>query len=226
MSRRGLEWISGALIVACLVLPYPAVAAEADSLLQIEVLLERYDTGILRTRSLIESLSVNQIMIEPQKSGVSKQATAVLTYVSGKGMTREELSSELSYPAGEYTLESLTGPELGTDEYSLTLSGTEEMEETLCYRIEVEAVSRDMHHFDGTIWISVADQGPVRIVGEVAGPPFPVVEITLDKSFGPYGDGTRLLTRHSGEVEVNLVLGRKRGLRHIFYEDYLITLIE
>jgi len=203
-----------------------ATAAAADSLLQIEALLERYDTGILRTRSLIESLSVNQVMVEPQKSGISKRATAVLTYVAGERMTREELSSELSYPAGEYTLESLTGPELGVDEYSLTLSGTEELEETLCYRVDVRAVLRDMHHFDGTIWISVVDHGPVRIVGEVADPPFPVTEITLDKSFGPYGDGMRLLTRHSGEVEVNLILGRKRGLRHIFYEDYSITLIE
>jgi hypothetical protein len=209
------------LVVACLV-PLGSAAAEADSLLQIEALVERYDAGILRTRSLIESLNVNQVMVEPQKSGAGKRATAVLKYVAGEGMTRQELSSELSHPVGEYTLESLTGPELGVGEYSLTLSGIEEMEETLCYRVDVEAISRDMRHFDGTIWISVADCGPVRIVGEVADPPFPITEITLDKSFAPCGDGMRLLTRHSGEVEANLILGRKRGLRHIFYENYSI----
>jgi len=202
------------------------VRAGAVSPLSLDEIIESYDAGILSTRSLIESLSVNQVMVEPQKNGTSKQATAVLRYVAGEGMKREELSSGLSNLVGTYTLESLIGPELGVDEYSLTQSGTEEMEGVLCYRVDVMSVARDMHHFDGIVWISVADCGLVRIVGEIANPPFPITEITLDKSFAPQGNGMRLVARHSGEVEANLLLGRKRGLRHIFYEDYSITLLD
>lgn len=214
-------------MATCLLLLIPAAFVEAgvDAPPPLDEIIESYDAGILNTRSLIESLSVNQIMVEPQSDGSSKRARAVLTYEVGKGMRRDESSSELFYPVGEYTLESLTGPELGTDEYSLTLGGTEEMEGSLCYRVDVTAVARDMHHFDGTIWISVADHGPVRVAGVVAAPPFPVTEITLDKSFEPLGSGIRLVARHSGEVEANLLVGRKRALRHIFYEEYTIALI-
>ncbi len=69
----------------------------------------------------------------------------------------------------------------------------------------------------------MSDLAPVRITGEVADPPFPVVLITLDKSFESGPGGLRLLRRHSGEVEVNLLLGTKRGLRHIFYDDYRVS---
>ncbi len=228
LERGGVKLISTAFIATCLMFLVPTAMVEvgADSPPLLDEIVESYDAGIVRTRSLIESLSVSQIMVEPQKDGSNMRARAVLTYVSGKGMKREELSSELLYPVGRYTLESLTGPELGVDEYSLVLSGTEDMEGTLCYRIEVTAVARDMHHFDGTVWISVADHGPVRVVGEIANPPFPVIEITLDKSFVPHGNGMWLVARHSGEVEANLLLGRKRALRHIFYEGYSIVLIE
>jgi len=226
------EWgevklISTGLVVTCLLLLIPAAFAEAgvDAPPPLDEIIESYDAGIVSTRSLIESLSVNQIMVEPQKDGSSKRAQAVLTYVVGKGMRRDELASELSYPVGEFTLESLTGPELGSDEYSLALGGTEEMEGDMCYRVDVTAVARDMHHFDGTVWISVTDHGPVRVAGVVADPLFPVTEITLDKSFEPFGSGMRLVARHSGEVEANLLVGRKRALRHIFYEEYRIALI-
>jgi hypothetical protein len=60
------------------------------------------------------------------------------------------------------------------------------------------------------------------MIGEVSDPPFPVTRIKLDKRFGLSPEGLWLLRRHTGEVEVSLLLTTRRGLRHIFYDDYAL----
>ena len=59
--------------------------------------------------------------------------------------------------------------------------------------------------------------------GAVADPPFPALEIKLDKSFEPGPGGYWLVRRHTGEVRVSLLLGSKWGLRHIFYDQYVLS---
>ena len=195
--------------------------AAADSV-DLASLIESYNLKIERTADAIDSLTVRQEMIEPQPDGSVRTATAVLAYGKGGEMQREELSSDLAYPAGEYRLQSLIGPLLAPAEYAVSLGGVEEMEGHRCYRLDVRALVRDADHFDGVVWISTADPGPVRIVGEVADPPFPAVWIRLDKTFERHPNGVWLLHRHTGEVEVSLLVARKKGLRHIFYEEYSI----
>ncbi len=185
--------------------------------------LARYNDTIDAAFSRIESLRVEQEMIEPQDDGSFKCARAVLRYTPDGGMVREELSSELRYPPGDFTLASLVGPRIDPAEYEVAIEGVEDAEGHECYRLALVALERDVEHFDGTVWLSIEHLAPVLIQGEVADPPFPVSEIKIDKSFLPGPGGHWLLRRHTGEVAVNLLLVRKRGLRHIFYDRYVVN---
>lgn len=216
-SRTAGEMSAGWLALV-LAIPCAAQPARPDLI----DILARYNAVIVRERAVIESLRVEQTMIEPQEDGSSKTSEAVLVYTRADGMERREIFSEITHPAGDYTLDSLIGPELRSDEYDLRYVGNDTVAGEETYHISVTALVRDRRHFDGDVWISTRDLGPVRVTGEVADPPFPVVLITLDKSFEPVPESLRLLRRHSGEVEVNLLLGKKRGLRHIFYDDYRV----
>ncbi len=198
--------------------PVPLVPEAA-----LEDILARYNGNVERALDSIDSLRVVQDMFEPQPDGTQKTAQAILTYTRDGGMVREEVRSELEYPAGDYTLRSLVGPTLEASEYVIELECREEMDGHDCYRLSLEAVVRDVDHVDGTIWISVEHLTPVRIVAEVSDPPFPITEIRLDKSFAPEPCGLWFVRRHSGGGEATLLLVRRRGVRHIFYDDYVVT---
>jgi hypothetical protein len=200
-------------------------AADSDSI-GVDEILNRYNRGIRRALAGIESLRVAQTMFEPQEDGTTKRACAVLSYARGSGMVRDETFSELTYPAGEYTLSSVVGPELDPSEYSVAYSGAEEQEGVPCHRIEVTATTRDHSHFDGSIWISAESFAPVRIVGAVADPPFPAKEIRLDKVFAPGPHGLWLVRRHVGEGEFRFLFLSKRGERRIYYDDYEVEFEE
>ncbi|MCD4690944.1 hypothetical protein K8S17_05725 [bacterium] len=197
-------------------------ARTADAGPDLDEILSCYNAAIIEGRTSIESLTALQTMLDPQEDGTTKRAEAELVYSPEGGMERRVIFSNISHPAGKFTLDSLIGPELHTNEYALELAGCDTVDGQEAYRVAVTALERDSMHFDGTVWISTEDFGPVRVMGQVADPPFPVALITLDKAFEPSVCGVRLLRRHSGEAEVNLLLGRKRGLRHIFYDDYVV----
>lgn len=192
----------------------------------VDEILARYNEGVRRALDGIEGLRVAQTMFEPQDDGSTKRACAVLSYARGSGMTREETFSELSYPAGEYTLSSVVGPELDPSEYSIEYAGVEEQEGVLCHRLEVTATARDHSHFDGSIWISTESFAPVRIVGKVADPPFPAKEIRLDKIFALGPHGLWLVRRHVGEGEFRFFFIAKRGERRLYYDDYEVEFVE
>jgi hypothetical protein len=198
-------------------------AADSTATPGLDELLSGYNTNIEHAMAAIEKLSVRQEMVEPEDDGGERRALAVLTYDREGGMEREELSSDLGHPTGEYTLRSLVGPEILADEYDAVLAGVEEMDGRICYRVSVTALERDRDHFDGDVWIEVGSLGLVRIVGEVADPPFPVQRVRLDKAFEPVPEGFRLLRRHTGEVDIKLALISRHGLMHIFYLDYAVT---
>jgi len=211
-----------AVLAVCLsVLPARAIdPGEAADALSV---VERYNACIRFAEGAVESLRVRQDMNEPQADGTMRQARAVLSYRRGKGMERLVLSSNLAYPAGEYTLASLIGPVLELPEYSVRLDGTDVVDGVDCYHLVVEAIERDKDHLDGDVWVSRASFAPVRIAGTVAAPPFPLAEIRLDKRFAPAPGGIALLRSHTGEVRTGLLLGRKRGIRHITYRDYVVN---
>lgn len=199
-------------------------AARGDSIPPLARILAGYNDGIARALACVESLRVTQETYEPTGGRPDRRATATLVYARGEPMKRLVRSSNLAYPAGDCTLGSLVGPALDTLGYTITVAGAETMEGVPCFRLDVVARVRDVDHFDGSVWVSTDALEPVRIVGEVADPPFPLREIRLDKTFEPVEKGLRLLRRHTGEVQAGAVLGRKRGLRHIFYEDYRVVL--
>ncbi len=186
-------------------------------------LLRDYNASIERALSEIDSLTVRQLIYEPQEDGADKRAEAMLTYSRAGGMSRRIQYSEIAHLVGNYTLRSLVGPAIDTLQYRVEYEGVEEKEGRPCHRLAVTALARDADHFDGTVWISAEEPGPVRIVGRVADPPFPAVEVLLDKAFEPGPDGIWLVRRHTGEAEVKLLVTR-RGTRHIFYEDYHVKL--
>ncbi|MFH1865236.1 MAG: hypothetical protein ABIK85_05075 [Candidatus Eisenbacteria bacterium] len=226
-SARVVRWATVAILCAACA-PTAARSAEtagADStvLLSLEEVLEGYNANISRAMAAIETLRVEQEMVEPAKDGGEKRALAVLHYNRVDGMSREELSGNLGHPVGEYQLSSLVGPELPSSEYDTLLASVEEMEGRRCYRLSVTAIERDTRHFDGTVWVEVGSLGLVRIIGEVADPPFPVQRIKLDKAFEPTPEGFRLLRRHTGEIDIKLALISRHGMMHIFYTDYAIA---
>ena len=192
----------------------------------VEEILGRYNDGIRRVLAGIESLRVAQTIFEPQDDGSTKRACAVLNYARGLGMTREETFSELTYPVGEYTLSSLVGPDLDPSVYSVEYAGVDEQEGVPCHRLEVTATDRDCKHFDGSIWISTESFAPVRVVGEVADPPFPAKEIRLDKVFTEGPHGLWLVRRHRGRGEFRVLFISKQGERQIYYDDYEIEFAE
>ena len=203
--------------------PADPAGADPTETPSLDELLAGYNANIEHAMTAIETLSVRQEMVEPEEGGGEKRALAVLTYGRERGMEREELSSDIGHPKGEYTLRSLVGPEILADEYGAVLAGIEEMDGRTCYRVSVTALERDRDHFDGDVWIEVGSLGLVHIVGEVADAPFPVQRVRLDKAFEPVADGFRLLRRHTGEVDIKLALISRHGLMHIFYLDYAVT---
>ena len=203
-----------------LLLPSPVLAA--DELPDVADVLAVYNAGIEAAMTGIDSLFVRQEVIEHCPDGEDRTASAHLSYNRADGLSRTVIESDLRYPSGKYRLESLVGPVLRPDEYEVELTGVEEMEGEECLRLELRALVRDVDHFDGTLWVSVVDGGPVRIEGGVADRPFPAREILLDKSFIPVSGGFRLVRRHTGEVEIGLLVGSSRGVRHIFYEGYVV----
>lgn len=225
--------VDGASVAAADQVPValePVAAADSapvsHSALGIGEILDRYNDGIRRALEGIESLRVAQTMFEPQDDGSSKRACAILTYERGAGMVREETFSEITYPAGEYTLSSLVGPRIDSSEYDIEYGGAEEQEGYACHRLDVTAAVRDHRHFDGSIWISSESFAPVRIVGAVADPPFPAKEIRLDKLFCPAHEGIWLVRRHIGRGEFSFLFASKRGERRLFYDDYDIRFVE
>jgi hypothetical protein len=224
-----------ALALVLLALHSPAAALTAQGMpadssgtagVALDGLLDAYNANIRLTMDSIDTLRVMQEMVEPTSEGGRKGALAVLRYRRGEKMERDELSSDLGHPVGEYSLKSLVGPELLSDEYDVRLTGTEEMEGRTCHRLEVTATKRDSDHFDGSVWVEVGSLGLVRIVGEVADAPFPVRTVTLDKAFEPVPEGPRLLRRHTGEIDIQAAFVRRHGVMHIFYTDYEISLTQ
>lgn len=211
-----------AVIIVCLSVR-PAEAAGPSQAADAVSVVERYNACIRLAEDTVESLRVCQEMDEPHADGPARQARAVLSYAKGKGMERRVLSSNLAYPAGEYTLASLVGPLLEMSEYRIRLEGTEVVDGVDCYHLAVEASERDKDHLDGDVWVSQTSFAPVRILGTVSAPPFPIAEIRLDKRFAPGPGGFALLRSHTGEVRAGLVLGRKRGIRHITYRHYVVN---
>ncbi|MBD3366587.1 MAG: hypothetical protein GF405_00265 [Candidatus Eisenbacteria bacterium] len=214
------------MIGVFLCLAAAAGATDGSELPAVADVLAAYNAGIDLTASEVESLTVRQVVIEPCDDGEDRTATAVLSYVRGSELERTVLASDLRYPAGEYRLKSLVGPFISEDDYRVTVAGRERMEGEECIRLDVEALERDVDHFDGTVWVSAIDGGPVRIQGGVADPPFPAREILLDKTFALVNGRYRLVRRHTGEVEVGLLLGSRRGVRHIFYEEYAVSAVK
>ncbi len=216
-----------ALAVALALPPSPAREAKAGDSSRatptVSEVLELYNAEISRSLAAVESLRVEQTFLEPQDDGSVKRAEAVLSYTMGGKVVREVLHCELSHMVGRYTLQSLVGPRIDGSEYETVLEGVEEKEGYACYRLALRALVRDADHFDGTVWISREHPGPVRIIGAVADPPFPATEIRLDKAFELRPCGLWMVRRHTGEVEVSL-FGRRRGVRHIFYDGYDIRL--
>ena len=233
-KSRGVEQRARALKAAAVVLlcavctssvgqaAEPTVVDSTETL-SLEDVLEGYNANIRGAMVAIETLGVKQEMLEPTKEDGEKRALASLSYRRAEGMQREELSSDLGHPVGEYELQSLVGPELLPDEYDILLTGIEEMEGRRCHRLSVTAIRRDVEHFDGTVWVEVGSLGLVRIIGEVADPPFPVERVKLDKAFEPVPEGFRLLRRHTGEIDIRLGFVHRHGMMHIFYTDYAIV---
>jgi hypothetical protein len=220
----GLRRASSLVVLFIVGLPVlSAGAAGTSEAADVASVVERYNACIRLAEGAVESLRVYQEMDEPQAGGAPRQARAVLSYTKGEGMERRELSSSLAYPAGEYTLSSLVGPFLEPSEYRIRLEGTEVVDGVDCYRLAVEALKRDKDHLDGDVWVSQASFAPVRIVGAVSAPPFPLAEIRLDKRFAPGPAGIALLRSHAGEVRTGLILGRKRGTRDITYRHYVVN---
>lgn len=203
----------------------PVEHARVDSVgtPSLDDVLAGYNANIRNAMAAIETLSVKQEMVEPTEEGGEKRALALLSYSRGEGMQREELSSGLGHPVGEYELRSLVGPELLRAEYDVILAGVEEMEGRRCHRLSVTAIERDVEHFDGTVWVEVGSLGLVRITGQVADPPFSIERITLDKAFEPVPEGFQLLRRHTGEIDIRLTFISRHGMMHIFYTDYAIV---
>jgi hypothetical protein len=231
MIRMTLPFFSlVAISTASLVTPSP-VAGDAEETAplganpspDVREILRDYALYLDRATERISTLIVDQEMIEPQRDGEGKRSTAVLRYSRDEGMTRLEIASDIRYPAGNFTLQSLIGPKIPLAEYEAVLEGTEVLDGIATYRLHLTALERDVDHFDGRIWVSCEDSAPVRIVGRVSDPPFPVSEITLDKAFQRAPNGIWLLRRHSGEAEVGVLVARKRGLRHIFYDGYVLN---
>jgi hypothetical protein len=202
--------------------PEPA----AEQLLSVEAVLTAYNAGIRDALAAVGSLSVHQEMIEPLDEGGENRAVAVLTYTRERGMKRDELESTIGHPKGEYTLESLLGPELAPLEYAASVEGVEEKDGRRCYRVGVRALERDLRHFDGSVWVTVDGLNLVRITGTVADPPFPVARVGLDKAFEPGPHGLWLLRRHTGEVHVHFGFIKRSGMVHIFYDDYAVSVSE
>jgi len=187
-------------------------------------ILSLYNSNIAFAMASIETLRVEQEIVEPAEDGAEKRARAVLTYRRGGEMQREELFSDVGHPVGDYRLESLVGPEILTTEYDVKVAGTESVDGVICYRLDVEATERDSRHFDGNVWVSVHDLGLVRITGEVADAPFPVQRVTLDKTFESVAGGLRLLRDHTAEVDIRFAFITRHGLAHILYTDYDVSL--
>ncbi len=229
MGQRVCAVSAVAVVLLCAICtPSAGQAAEptaVDSIgtLSLDDVLDGYNANIRVAMAAIETLRVEQEMLEPTKEGGEKRALASLLYDRAEGMQREEFSSDLGHPVGEYELRSLVGPELLSGEYDILLAGVEDMEGRRCHRLTVTATERDIGHFDGTVWVEVGSLGLVRIIGEVADPPFPVERIKLDKAFEPVPEGFRLLRRHTGEVDIRLGFVRRHGVMHIFYTDYMIV---
>lgn len=198
----------------------------AEKAIGVDEIVERYNEGVRRALAGIDSLRVAQTIFEPQDDGGTKRACAILSYRRGLGMVREETFSELTFPVGEYTLSSLVGPVLDRAAYRVEYAGLEEAEGVPCHRLEVTATTRDHRYFDGSMWVSEQNFSPVRIVGEVADPPFPAVEVTLQKVFAEGPHGLWLVRRHTGRGEFRVLFITKHGERTIYYDDYEIRFTE
>jgi hypothetical protein len=208
------------LVTACgLCLSGVAIAALPDA----AAIVEEYNANIRRSRDAVDSLRVLQEMEEPRESGPALREVAVLSHTRSGGMVRTVVSSDLTYPAGEYSLSSLTGPVLEPGEYRVRLAGEETTDGVACFRLSVEALARDRDHFDGDVWVSREGCSLVRVRGAVSDPPFPLAEIRLDKRFSPGPLGFPLLRSHAGQVRAGLVLGRKTGIRYISYRGYVVN---
>lgn len=204
----------------------PPDAGVVEPPMSVEEIVDRYNEGVLRALAGVEGLRVAQTIFEPQDDGGTKRACATLSYEREHGMVRVETFSELVYPVGEYTLLSLVGPVLDRSTYNVQYTGMDEVEGVPCHRLEVTAISRDPKHFDGSIWISIESLAPVRIVGEVADPPFPAVEVSLDKVFAEGPHGLWFVRRHAGRGEFRVLFITKRGERTIYYDDYEVEFAE
>ena len=199
---------------------------DAGAPIRVDEIVDRYNDGVRRALMGIDSLRVAQTIFEPQDDGGTRRACAVLTYGRGRGMVREETFSELFYPVGEYTLESLIGPVLDRSVYRIDYAGSEKAEGAWCHRLDVTATTRDYRYFDGSIWVAADSFSPVRIVGSVANPPFPAVEVKLEKVFAEGPHRLWLVRRHTGRGEFRVLFITKRGERTIYYDDYDVEFVE
>jgi len=211
------------LAFLCLAFLACTLATASAGEVTLEDVLIRYNAGIERTMAAIETLRVEQEIVEPTDEGGEKRARSVLTYRRDEGMERDEVFSDLGHPMGDYSLESLVGPVILTSEYDVSLAGPLSMESRSCYRLDVIATERDSKHFDGSVWVETDTWAPVRITGEVADAPWPARRVKLDKVFAPVSEGLYLLRTHSAEVDIKIAFVSKHGVADIHYTDYSVS---
>ena len=144
----------------------PGAAAAGAPAVTLEEILALYNSNIRTALARIETLWVEQEIIEPSEDGEDRRAFAQLSYRQGERMKRTLLSSTLAYPSGNYQIASIVGPELLASDYVISLGGVEESEGRTCYALHVTATERDITHFDGTVWATVDGCHLVSVTGE------------------------------------------------------------
>ena len=81
--------LSVIIVLASIALPGQALPAETPDAPDLDRILAEYNAGIERSEAFIESLWVEQVIIDPQDDGTSKEARAVLTYGRDGKMERK-----------------------------------------------------------------------------------------------------------------------------------------
>ena len=207
---KSRAWLIGFLIL------FACSGAGAQEVDRIVAEVNRYQE---RARAFVRSLSVVQLVVQESK-GDERREKAVVIYRPPSLVDRKVEWTNIGHPSNAFPLKNLIGFPLGNYDYTVRLIGTDVVRGHITYKLKIDPARDKVRRIKGHLWISAWNYGPVKVVGEMTNPPFPIRTLKMEWDYEPGSSGIWMLKRDSTAARAKILFKTIKGNSVAYYDDY------